>query len=301
MERTEKFELLEKIRKLIVNRYVIDEKAKHVDAMLSQYWESGRYDHLLLADSFASALTDDLRELSNDAHLRVSWSEEAHVMEPEGQVVREQNDRRKHCEDMAFGISKVERLDQNIGYIGITELVELSLSAEAFSAAMTLVANCNALIIDLRKCCGGDPATVAWISSYLFDQRTQLSTLVVRAESRTEQYWTHDWVPGRRFGQTKPVYVLMANYTFSGAEMLAYDLQSHKRAKIVGEVSGGGAHACQFYWPTPNFALLLPECQPQSPVTGSNWENTGVQPDFLTDEGSALPKAIQLAQLNINN
>lgn len=291
----QKAALLEKIRTEISNRYVFPEVGGHVSTELEQLWLRGNFSNDHDANQFAEHVTSELRRLSDDSHIRVRCSEEAHVQPAENDVVREQNDRKKHCEQLAFGIQRVERLPQNIGYIDIREFVELSLAAPTVSAALTLVANADALIIDLRKCVGGDPTTVAWLASYLFDRRTQLSTFVLRDESKSEQFWTSEWVPGQRFGGENPVYVLTSNFTFSGAEQLAYDLQACGRATVVGEVTGGGAHACNLYWLDSHFNLLMPECRPVNPITGTNWENVGVKPDVLTTEEGALREAQRLA------
>lgn len=72
---------------------------------------------------------------------------------------------------------------------------------------------------------------------------------------------------GQRFAGENLVYVLTANFTFSGAEQLAYDLQACGRATVVGEVTGGGAHACNLYWLDSHFNLLMPECRPVNPIT----------------------------------
>jgi hypothetical protein len=40
-----------------------------------------------------------------------------------------------------------------------------------------------------------------------------------------------------------------------------------------------------------NLALRLPTGRAINPVTGTNWEGTGVQPDVATDAGAALGTA----------
>jgi retinol-binding protein 3 len=273
--------------------YVFPEVAEKVALQLEAFAVQGRYRQPTL-DALCEQLTTDLRDLADDAHLRVRYCAEPHRPEAAGAVVREQNDRRLHCEAMGFGIAKVEQLARNVGYIDIRELVELPLSMTTISAAMARVARCDVLIIDLRACVGGDPATVAWLASYVFDKPVQLSTLKPR-NAPDEFFWTAASVPGDRFGPTKPVLVLTAKFTFSGAEQFAYDLQALGRAKIVGEVTGGGAHACSFHWINEHINLLLPECRPVNPITSSNWEKVGVTPDFACCAAEALDVAQRIA------
>ncbi|KAK0357856.1 hypothetical protein LTR94_037725, partial [Friedmanniomyces endolithicus] len=71
---------------------------------------------------------------------------------------------------------------------------------------MQVVADTDALIVDLRNNGGGDPNTVAFMSSYLFDKRTHLNDMVWRHEGRLESFWTQDEVPGKRFGGQKKIY-----------------------------------------------------------------------------------------------
>jgi C-terminal processing protease CtpA/Prc len=102
-------------------------------------------------------------------------------------------------------------------------------------------------------------------------------------------------VPGRRFGPTKPVYVLTSHKTFSAAEAVAYDLQALKRAVIVGETTGGGANPFEYRRVHPHFAVDLPESRSVNPITGTNWQGTGVKPDVEVPAEQALDKALELA------
>jgi C-terminal processing protease CtpA/Prc len=291
--------LIQEICTIVSARYIFPEVADSIVAFLDRQCLDGIYAACSSPDDLAERITSDLRRTANDEHLRVRYFAEQHKPEAEGETVREQNDRQAHVETISFGISRIEFLDDNVGYIDIRELVEHARSAEYITAAMTLLSKSKALIIDLRKCCGGDPATVAWLCSYFFNARTELSALHLRESASMVQFHTQDWVPGQRFGEGKPIYVLLAHYTFSGAEMLAYDLQARGRAIVVGETSGGGAHACNFYWPTPHFSLLLPEARPINPVTQSNWEKLGVQPDIPVNADDALSTAHRLARKHI--
>jgi retinol-binding protein 3 len=106
---------------------------------------------------------------------------------------------------------------------------------------MNFLAHVDATIFDLRENGGGDPRMVAMISSYLFDKPTHLNDLYNRKEDSTTQYWTLPYVPGATLAD-KPAFVLTSKGTFSGAEEFTHNLKNLKRATIVGETTGGGAH-----------------------------------------------------------
>jgi C-terminal processing protease CtpA/Prc len=155
---------------------------------------------------------------------------------------------------------------------------EADFSRETMTAAMTLVANTDALIVDLRNGLGGEPATVAYVCSYLFDQRTHLSDLEDRGKP-AEEFWTSPSVPGPHFGGSKPVFVLTSSKTFSGAEEFAYDLKQLHRATIVGETTGGGANPGEDHRVAEHVTLFIPDSRSVNPYTGTNWDGVGVIPD----------------------
>ena len=136
---------------------------------------------------------------------------------------------------------KVEILPGNIGYVKFNGFMDAATCAPTVVAAMGFVAYTDALIFDLRDNGGGDPAMVTLIASYVFDKPTHLNDLYNRKEDTTRQFWTFSYVPGERLVK-QPVFVLTSKGTFSGAEEFTYDLKNQKRATIVGETTGGGAH-----------------------------------------------------------
>ncbi len=144
-------------------------------------------------------------------------------------------------------------------------LFPLEWAAEPLSAALTLASRAQALIIDLRANRGGDPDTVAFVCSYLLDERTHLNSMYWRADDRTEQSWSLPHVPGTRFGGTKPLYVLSSADTFSAAEELAYDLQQLGRAIVVGERTRGGAHPCEGWTVHPTWKPRSRSAAPSIP------------------------------------
>jgi C-terminal processing protease CtpA/Prc len=159
---------------------------------------------------------------------------------------------------------------------------------------MSFVANADALIFDLRENHGGDPSMVDFMVSYLFRQPTHINDLAARDDNETHQYWTLPWVPGQRFID-KPVYVLTSHGTFSGGEEFTFDLKTQKRATIVGEVTGGGAHPVRGMPAGDHFTIGVPFARPINPVTKGDWEGTGVEPDVKVSAADALAAAEKLA------
>ena len=136
---------------------------------------------------------------------------------------------------------------------------------------------------------------VALILSYLFgEEPVHLNSMYWRDDDITQQYWTLPHVPGKRFGD-KPVYVLIGRKTFSGGEEFAYDLQTRQRATLVGEKTDGGAHPGTSYRLHPHFEAFIPIGRAINPVTGDNWERTGVVPDVPIPAEQALNTAYRLA------
>ena len=88
------------------------------------------------------------------------------------------------------------------------------------------------------------------------------------------------------------IFVLTSDRTFSGAEEFTYNLKNMKRATIVGDTTGGGAHPVSLVaFPSLNVGLRLPYARAVNPITGTNWEGTGVTPDIAVPSEEALDVA----------
>jgi len=159
---------------------------------------------------------------------------------------------------------------------------------------MNFLANVEAIVFDLRENGGGDPKMIAFLSSYLFAERTHLNDLWTRKGDITDQYWTDPYVPGKRL-DGKPAFVLTSKNTFSGGEEFTNNLKTLKRATIIGETTGGGAHPVSGHRVNEHFGIGVPFARAINPITHTNWEGTGVEPDVKVPAADALTTAQKLA------
>jgi C-terminal processing protease CtpA/Prc len=190
-----------------------------------------------------------------------------------------------------FGIRRVERLDGNVGYIDLRRMPVPANAGPAIAAAMELVAGTYALIIDLRKNGGGAAEGVTfWCSYLLTEEPTHLNDIFHADTGETRQFWALPYVPGTRYVD-KPVYVLISHRTFSGGEELCYNLQALGRAELIGETTGGGAHPTRGFPISPAVMIGIPFARSINPVTGTNWEGTGVVPDVAATAEQAYDVA----------
>ncbi len=295
--------MLDSVASNLTKLYVYPDTCRKDEYVMFRRGHSiGDYDDITNGAVFADALTKDLHAVGNDRHLHVDYAPFA--KQPGLGALHEQptpddlNRMRHQMGDNNCGFQKVEILPRNIGYLKFNMFGPPAICAPTASAAMNLLAHTRALIIDLRENGGGDPAMVAFIVSYFFDTHEHINDLYNRSDDETTQYWTLSWVPGERLA-TQPVYVLTSHGTFSGAEEFTYDLKNLKRATIVGETTGGGAHPVRGVPIDAHFDMAVPVARPINPVTKTDWEGTGVTPDYKTSREDALSATIKIAEAKL--
>ena len=289
--------VIDGILKRLNDSYVFPEVAKKMETSIRERVSNKEYDQITSAKAFASKLTEDLQAISKDKHLRVRYSHNA-IPErgPRREPTAEEREQEKReLSWMNHGFSKVERLPGNIGYLEFLNFLDPDLGADTVAAAMNFVNNTDALIIDMRQNGGGNPAMVALVCSYLFGpEPVHLNDLYWREGNRTDEFWTKKEVAGKRF-LNKDVYVLTSKRTFSGAEEFTYNLKNLKRATIIGETTGGGAHPGGGFRISEHFGMFVPTGRAISPITKTNWEGTGVTPDVAVPADQALLTAQVMA------
>jgi C-terminal processing protease CtpA/Prc len=240
--------------------------------------------------TFADLLTRQLREVSHDRHLGVIYNPFKTAPTSEDDARHRRELERDNC---AF--EKIEILPGNIGYLKFNAFPDPSVCRPTVVAAMNFLGHVDALIFDLRDNHGGDPHMVALIATYLFDHSTHLNDMYIPKSNTTQQYWTLPPVPGNKLAN-KPAYVLTSASTFSGGEEFSYDLKMLKRATLVGETTGGGAHPVSGHRIDDHFMIGVPFARPINPISKTNWEGAGVEPDVKVKAADALQTAEKLAE-----
>lgn len=289
-------EIVDGVLARLRSSYVFPEKAEEMEAALRARQRRGEYDGISGGRALAALLTEHLQAVSRDKHLRVQFSPrplpvERPDAEPTPEIRQRMATKMRHIN---FGFEKVERLEGNVGYLELRGFApaEAEGAEDAVAAAMDFLSRTDALIVDLRRNGGGDPGMVRLLSSYLFGaEPVHLNSLYWRPADRTDEFWTLREVKGTRYGPDRPVYVLTSSRTFSGAEEFSYNLKNLKRATIVGETTGGGAHPGGVERINDHFGIFVPSGRAINPITGTNWEGTGVEPDVKVGQQDALATA----------
>jgi retinol-binding protein 3 len=300
LDAAKKQAVVDEIAALFNKNYIFAETAQKVEAALRAKLKAGEFDKASAAPDFARAVAAVILEVSKDRHTGFAYNpamaENIRRLEgrseEDAQKVRERQLRAARRAN--FGFRKAERLPGNVGYLDFGVFASPADAGPTAIAAMNFLAYCDAIIIDLRQNGGGEPAQIQLISSYLFEEPVHLNDLYARATDSTENYWTLPFVPGAKASKAD-VYVLTSSRTFSGAEEFSYNLQNLKRATLIGETTGGGAHPTTAMIVQRDFVLRVPFARAINPVSKTNWEGTGVKPDIACPAAEAFDRAYALA------
>jgi retinol-binding protein 3 len=278
--------VVEQLTSMIEAGYVVPETARAAARNLRATQASGDYEGISTAKAFAERLTMDLRSATHDKHIAVFFDPEP-AAPPKSSAAPVQTRERFN-----FGFARIERLSGNIGYLDLRSFANLDEGRETASTYLDALANFDAIIIDLRQNGGGNTPMAAYIASYFFGPKpAHFTDMYWRDQNKTVELWTSENLPGRR-SVNQPLYLLVGPSTFSAAEDFCYALQQLKRATLVGETTGGGAHMGRgLQRLSPLFTAFVPVGESINPVTKTNWENVGVQPDVKVPKERALTEA----------
>jgi len=150
-----KVEVLQKIAGLLETKYVVPEMAKKYAKEFKKKFESGFYGSYTNPKEFAEQVTADLFSITKDKHINFRLIEASDMGEkPESSLHHPIRYHRLGIKENQ-GFSKLEWMEGNIGYLDIRRFYYYSDIRDMINAAMRLLSNAHAIIIDLRENGGG--------------------------------------------------------------------------------------------------------------------------------------------------
>ncbi|MBV9931564.1 MAG: S41 family peptidase [Alphaproteobacteria bacterium] len=280
-------EVVAKLSGALRERYVFPDVGEKAAARITAALAAGDYSALGDPASFAARLQADVDAVAHDKHLRINAMNGPPPGPPPGGQA---------MPPAEAGIVRADRLPGGVGYIEVVGFPPPEAFRPAIDRAMSALAGSKALIVDIRRNGGGAPPSVAYLVSFLLPpgQAVPINDIVSRVAG-TANFTRESFrrVPTPVSFAGVPVYVLTSSRTFSGGEEFAYDVKSLKRGVLVGEVTGGGANPTG---PVPlgnGFMASIPFGRAENPVTKTNWEGRGVEPDVKAPAAEALKLALE--------
>ncbi|HEX7401276.1 MAG TPA: S41 family peptidase [candidate division Zixibacteria bacterium] len=286
-------EIIDSVTQALNEIYVFPHVAKKMEKHLHSQYKRNAYQNITSLSEFTHKLTNDLREISHDKHLGIEFMTDEMLLGFEGDTLTDEEKKNELEEKRRdnFCFKEIKLLEGNIGYLDLRCFEEATDAGVTAIAVMNFLAYADAIIFDLRQNGGGDPSMIQLISSYLFKVPVHLNNLYFPKSDSIAQFWTQAYVEGPRLTDVD-VYVLTSSNTFSGAEEFTYNLKNLKRGIIIGETTGGGANWWEYkIFKNLNVGITLPFARAISPITGINWEGTGITPDIEVPQEQALDVA----------
>lgn len=287
-------EVAANVAQQIEENYFDVQKAAEVGAELRTTAASGAFDGIDDPFRLATALSNVISPY--DGHFGVSWSPTGD--DSAGQLGRETYDFADQIRRAGYGFRQVATLPANIGYFAMTNFANIDFddpndpARRRADAALALVSGSDAIIIDLRDNGGGSPAMVGYLASAFTAAEADIYNRFIGRQGESSEA-PAIYYPTPRLNV--PLFVLISAGTGSAAEAFAYTMQAAGRATIVGEASAGAANPGGTVDAGDGFGVFVSFGSPRNPVTGTNWEGDGVQPDIAVPAGDALLRAQRIA------
>jgi tetratricopeptide (TPR) repeat protein len=297
LDQEEKNLILRKTGTYLAENYILAAIGEKYQFFLNQQIERGAYADITHPRKFAEQITKDLQQVHKDEHIRLIpiWPEQQRLEEQDPLLAFFIDARQERHAN--FGFQEVKIYPANIGYLCITSFEAPEQAKPTADQVMHFLQYTDALIIDLRTNSGGSVQMVQYLCSYFFAQSIHLNSYYWRRGAYREDFWSLDSVNGKQRPEL-PLFILIGPETFSAGEEFAYNLQAQKRALLVGEKTGGGAHPGRRFTLNERFQIFIPIGRAINPITGSSWENAGVRPDVPVSHDQALTVALEKARVS---
>lgn len=288
--------VIEKLSHLMEDYYIYPEVAKKTSEHLHTQYKDGHFNKYTDLESFAHSLTEAVQSINKDKHMRIRANKAFEA--PENTLERkaeERMDQINNYRSFNHGFKELKILEGNVGYLDLRAFAGIQNAKEIADAYMKLMSQADALIIDLSHNGGGDPSMVQYLCSYFFDEKLHLNSLHYREGDRVEEYWTLEEVGGKKMADT-PLFVVTGGRTFSGAEEFSYNMQTQKRATLIGQTTGGGANPGSTRGINQDLSVFIPTGRAVNPITNTSWEGVGVIPEIQTTKEATFDKVYSLAK-----
>lgn len=291
-----KEDAIQKLSELMNDYYVFPEIAKATETHLKKQYKAGFFNQFDNNKSFAEALTKSVQSINKDKHMRIRVNRPfvAPSNSPE-RLIEERLTQMDRSRRQNYGFNTAQVLEGNVGYLDLRGFAGLENAKATADAAMKLLSRTDAVIFDLSKNGGGSPRMVQYLCSFFFDQKVHLNSLYWREGDRTDEFWTLDDVGGKKMADV-PLFIITSNRTFSAAEEFSYNMQTQKRATLVGQTSGGGANPGGTRPINEKLSVFIPTGKAVNPITNTNWEGVGVIPEVEVVQENVFEKAHELAK-----
>jgi retinol-binding protein 3 len=280
--------VIDSLKAQLIQRYVSEDTARMIGAVLDRHLKAGAYDTLRTPARFAEVVSRHLRSINNDGHLGLAYQPNPPAPQGQAPAGPPPNPGRGN-----YGLTRIEILPGNIGYLEITGFNAPRGYDEAVAHAMRVLQNTDALIIDVRRNGGGSSAYSHLVFSYFLPEKP-VETIRTVQRTATNVRSSVATVAGPR-RENVPLYLLTSQGTASAAEEFSFVLKNKKRATLVGDRTAGAGHMVGGFPVGHGFVGRISITRVMDAESGLEWETVGVLPDIKVAPEIALETAHALA------
>lgn len=313
--RAEAEKAVSELASALEENFLFPDKGHAYAAMLRKNLAAGAYARFDDAPAFAAKVTADLQAVHKDGHLRLRVAPPQPAGGPDGA-------RRGGPPDVN-AVKKSGWFAPGVAYVDFRGFPGNEATIAAVRKFLAAHRDAKTLILDVRHNGGGGLDEMNLIFAEIFAKPTTLVTMDIR-QAVEEKHGTpfadndpvlpkvagpatiirreHLVVPSKNQGPLNDarIILLTSKDTFSAAEHFSLALKRTKRATLIGEPTGGGAHFGGTIPMGAGYAAFIPVGRTFDQDTGQSWEGTGVSPDIAVPADRALDRALELAGVGLS-
>jgi hypothetical protein len=288
----------EQAARLLADRYVDLAKGQQYAGSLRAHADRGDYDGYADPAALANRLTADLQAVAPDGHLRfypIQPPARGQELAPPPPVATDKAiTAQEGGRSIAPGIRAMRWVEPGIAYVSFEHFDDRPEAMAALRRFLSDYASARALIIDSELLANMDMATSVVTqhgAPFPIDGATLKQVAGPSGMTRFE-HWSVPTSNAEAWSRM-PVFYLTSRHSFSAAEHMAMVLKTTKRAKLIGETTGGGNHFGGTEPVGGGLEMYVPVGRTTEPATGNDWEGIGISPDVSVPAATALDEALR--------